>query len=111
MNELLELANEGGTYEIEVDIQDESHVTVDDGLVSAVTISVQNKDEGFIIASRTVGAVGLQTVVLSGDVDLQIEDQTKDKELRYFTVEATVSSKPIKLEKKFYVKNLHKVTT
>jgi len=111
MNELLELANEGGTYEIEVDIQNESHVTADDGDVSSVTVSVQNNDGDFIVQNRSVSEVGTQTVILSGGTDLQIEDQAKDKELRYFTVEATVESKPIKLEKKFYVKNLHKVTT
>ena len=111
MEELLELANEGGTYDIDTTIEDEDHATVDDSDVSAVAISVQNRDGDYIIEDRAVDAVGTQVVRLTGDVDLQIEDATKKQELRFYTVEATVDSVPVLIEKKFYVKKLHRKTT
>jgi len=104
MNKLLYPANENGTYDIPVTFRDRDNSIVSDARVESVIVSLQNR-EGDYIVNRTVAAVGAQSVSLSGN-DLQIEDQTKDQELRIFTVEAVVDDRPVHMEWEMYIKNI-----
>jgi len=104
MNKLLYPANENGTYVIPVTFRDRDNSIVSDARVASVNVSLQNR-EGDYIVDRPVAAVGVQSVSLSGN-DLRIEDQTKDQELRIFTVDAVVDSRPVHMEWEMFVKNL-----
>jgi len=104
MNKLLYPANENGTYDIPVTFRDRDNSIVSDARVESVTVSLQNR-EGDYIVNRPVAAVGVQSVSLSGN-DLQIQDQAKAQELRLFTVDAVVDSRPVHMEWEMYVKNL-----
>jgi len=104
MNKLLYPANENGTYAIPVTFRDRDNSIVSDARVERVTVSLQNR-EGDYMVDRTVAAVGVQSVSLSG-LDLQIEDQTKDQELRLFTVDAVVDDRPVHMEWEMFIKRL-----
>jgi len=103
MNKLLYPANENGTYVIPVTFRDRNSI-VSDARVEQVIISLQNR-EGDYVVNRAVAAVGVQSVSLSGN-DLRIEDQTKDQELRIFTVDAVVDDRPVHMEWEMYIKRL-----
>jgi len=104
MNKLLYPANENGTYAIPVTFRDRDNSIVSDARVESVTVSLQNR-EGNYIVNRTVAAVGVQSVSLSG-ADLRIEDQAKAQELRLFTVDAVVDDRPVHMEWEMFIKNL-----
>jgi len=103
---LLQDAKQNQSYGIKIEIVDEeTGLVVDDSLVTLVTYTLQNKDGDFVLTNTPANPVASQTVVLTG-TDLDIEDDTQKKEIRYFTAEATVDGKPWANQDSFYIENL-----
>jgi hypothetical protein len=108
---LLEQAEQEQSYPIKVEIRiRETGELAADVDVTAVTWSLQYPDNTYVNSRSGVAAsaVASQTIVLSGD-DLPILDETKEKEILYFTAQATVDGNPWAMQDSFYVKNLRRI--
>jgi len=103
---LLRDAYEEKSYGIKIEILDEeTGLLVDDALVTQVRYSLQDRDNNFIVPLTSANDVAEQTIILTGS-ELDIIDPTSKKEIRYFTVEATVDGNPWGIEDNFYIINM-----
>jgi hypothetical protein len=110
MNSILFDVNEESNLPITVTVTDSAGVAA---TPTAFNWSLSTRD-GTIVNSRTnVSETPASTVVvtLAAD-DLQILDQTNDREYRLFTVETDEGDAdiPVKMQLEFWVKNLKVVT-
>jgi len=103
---LLRDAKQDQSYGIEVKIVDEeTGLVVDDSLVTLVVYSLLDKDGAFLITNTPAANLASQTIILTGS-ELEILDETQEKEVRYFTVSATVDGNPWGVQDTFYIQNL-----
>jgi len=102
---------EGSTFTLEVEVTNSSGVAV---TPTAGTWTLTDRD-GSVINSRSNIAITplgeVMTVNLAAD-DLEILDQTNDREYRLFTVKTDRgdSAKPENIQYEFWVKNLKVIT-
>ena len=100
-------ARQGGAYPVKIELVDENGDAADDANVSAVTVSLQNRDGDFInsVDRTAISAVATQTHTFSA-ADMLIEDETKKMELRIMTIEYKISSVDYIMQVKFFVENM-----